>query len=52
MFVISVPTTPGTALRWAMRSGGHDIEQFVAVVEAPLGVDHLQAVGVASSAMP
>jgi hypothetical protein len=47
MLVISVPTTPARASRRAPALGDHQVQQFVAVEQAAVGVDHLQAVGVA-----
>jgi hypothetical protein len=47
MFVISVPTTPGTGRFCVQAVGGQHVQQFVAVEEPALAIDELQPVGVA-----
>jgi hypothetical protein len=47
MLVISVPTAPGTRSPLRQAVHHHQVEQFVAVEQAAVGVHHLQPVGVA-----
>ena len=46
-YVISVPTTPGTGQALGEAIGGEHVEELVAVEEASVGVDDLDAVAVA-----